>query len=453
MTSMPRRFGVDPEHGFMRLTREVAAECGCRFVNDQFHETRTRQDVSGLCHTDRTRVLEEVIRFRGRLDGCAILLLDDVISTGASLRTASGVLSDAGAASVIPVALVHLDVEDEEIRRIVAQYLDVENVLRSPWLSESLRRIVRESRRRPVGVIGPAEEHANARAAAPDQREGHLWSTDFDGTLYEGSRQSARVSAEIIELIARWLASGGAFQILSAGSLRGLARDGHPARRFDLVPRVLDTLAFHIGETEAARRICAGFTLAMSGGGERYTVVRPDCALTDGQVRFDPTGSCLLTGEDAAAVRTTLEAYGLECLAADAPLGDGIEGVSAMFFRLGTDRSALPGRALANRLSQELAENRIGARVCFVREGAEGSRRIQRFDAFAAPEGHAFGKLRVAHETFPRHARVLYTADRADIEGDREVFRFARGRPVMEACEVGGPGDVIRAVNRALAGT
>jgi hypothetical protein len=280
----------------------------------------------------------------------------------------------------------------------------------------------------------------------------HLWSTDFDGTLYGGPRRTAAIPAEVIEAIAQWLGAGGSFQVLSAGSLRGLCRDMHPANRFDLVPHVGARLAARVGEAKATRSLRAGFTFAMSDGDERYGVVRPDRALADGQLRFEPAGSRWLARDEAAAVRSALEAQGLEELAADAPLADGIEGVCAMFLQLCAPRSAPEGAVQAERLNAVLARRGLGARVRFVREHEERGRRLQRFDAFAAPADGPFGKLRAACEIFPRFARVLYTADRADTEGDREVFRFAARHDGMEACEVQGPADVLRAVGKALAG-
>ncbi|MEI7998864.1 MAG: phosphoribosyltransferase, partial [Candidatus Omnitrophota bacterium] len=110
ITSMPKRFGWEMwrlEHSFVGLVRQVAKQLKLEFINDNFLEIRRRESLTNFSETaQRLEQVKGVAEYRGRLDGKTVILVDDVISSGASIQTAADLLKKAGAQRVIPVIFV-----------------------------------------------------------------------------------------------------------------------------------------------------------------------------------------------------------------------------------------------------------------------------------------------------------------------------------------------------------
>ena len=94
---------------------------GIECVNDQFLERRPRQDVTQVARGDRFNGLRDNWYFDGSLEGRTVILLDDVINSGASVRAAVQCLSNAGA-RVIPLVLMWSPDEDEETERVLRKF-------------------------------------------------------------------------------------------------------------------------------------------------------------------------------------------------------------------------------------------------------------------------------------------------------------------------------------------
>ncbi len=96
------------ERGFNQselLAAPVADALGLALVRDLERARSTRPQV-GLGREARSRNLSGAFRWSGRrLDGAIVLVVDDVVTTGATLGEAARTLASAGAAGVIGLAL------------------------------------------------------------------------------------------------------------------------------------------------------------------------------------------------------------------------------------------------------------------------------------------------------------------------------------------------------------
>jgi predicted amidophosphoribosyltransferase len=108
ITSMPERCEASSEHTFIRLVRRIAKRLEIEFVNDRFKETAKRPSMTNFKGTDgeREETLAKVIEYDGRLDGKITIVIDDVVTTGSSLKIATRKLKETGARAVIAVGLL-----------------------------------------------------------------------------------------------------------------------------------------------------------------------------------------------------------------------------------------------------------------------------------------------------------------------------------------------------------
>lgn len=80
----------------LRLARHAAPQCGIRFAKGVLALTRTVRDSAGLGSAERTANLAHAITARPAPPGVAALLVDDIVTTGATLREAARALLEAG---------------------------------------------------------------------------------------------------------------------------------------------------------------------------------------------------------------------------------------------------------------------------------------------------------------------------------------------------------------------
>jgi phosphoribosylpyrophosphate synthetase len=142
MTSMPRRVGYVHEHTVVSFARSVADAIPVKFINDLFIETDERPDVTSLPEGNRESLLLRNWQYNGDLSNHTVILLDDVMASGSSLRAASRVLASVGAC-VRPHALLKLDDEEAEIERALIRHFEGRwGDLDVPDIQGSLRALV-----------------------------------------------------------------------------------------------------------------------------------------------------------------------------------------------------------------------------------------------------------------------------------------------------------------------
>ena len=92
------------------LARPVAIRYALKLSNN-LRRTRYTSPQAGLTESQRQQNLKDsfAVKKPERIAGKRILLVDDVFTTGATLRAAAGVLKNAGAAHVSALTLARVD--------------------------------------------------------------------------------------------------------------------------------------------------------------------------------------------------------------------------------------------------------------------------------------------------------------------------------------------------------
>lgn len=90
-----RRFNQADE-----IARPLAAAVGARLSARGIRRQRATQSQTGLSRENRLRALADAFAVRGRLDGCHIAVIDDVLTTGATVNALARALKLAGAGRV-----------------------------------------------------------------------------------------------------------------------------------------------------------------------------------------------------------------------------------------------------------------------------------------------------------------------------------------------------------------
>jgi len=111
--AMPMHWRKRWERGFNQaelLTKHVAKRFGLK-VSNELRRKRHTKAQAGLTEAQRRNNLKDsfCVRNAHQIAGKRILLIDDVFTTGATLRTAAGVLNAAGATHVTALTLASVD--------------------------------------------------------------------------------------------------------------------------------------------------------------------------------------------------------------------------------------------------------------------------------------------------------------------------------------------------------
>lgn len=95
-----RRRGLD--HARLVATSVAAALGPCATLRPALHRVRSTRPQTRLSDAERRANLEGAIEWRGRrLDGATVVLVDDVLTTGATARACRAALAGAGAGRVV----------------------------------------------------------------------------------------------------------------------------------------------------------------------------------------------------------------------------------------------------------------------------------------------------------------------------------------------------------------
>jgi len=111
--AMPMHWRKRWERGFNQaelLAKPVAKRCGLK-LSTNLRRKRYTKAQAGLTETQRRDNLKDSfsVRRSEQIAGKRILLIDDVFTTGATLRTAAAVLKGGGAARVTALTLARVD--------------------------------------------------------------------------------------------------------------------------------------------------------------------------------------------------------------------------------------------------------------------------------------------------------------------------------------------------------
>ena len=91
------------------LGRALAREIGLTFCADMLERPRATPPLDGMSPAKRHETLEQALSINGRrqgdLQGRPVLLIDDVMTSGATLSAATGVLQEAGSGPVSVLTL------------------------------------------------------------------------------------------------------------------------------------------------------------------------------------------------------------------------------------------------------------------------------------------------------------------------------------------------------------
>ena len=110
---VPLHFSRLLERGFNQsavLARQVALELGKPLLLDALSRTRLSAEQSGSSRTDRrANVRGAFVARKSRVAGRAVILVDDVLTTGATVHAAALALENAGARTVYVLALARAE--------------------------------------------------------------------------------------------------------------------------------------------------------------------------------------------------------------------------------------------------------------------------------------------------------------------------------------------------------
>ncbi len=107
VTVIPAKAGRDPrmERLLKRLEAAVHAESGVTFIPDLLEFVSDAGTIKNLGRAERIAAVEKGLRVKGRCRNKCVLVLDDVITSGATLAAAKSKLLSAGASKVRCVAV------------------------------------------------------------------------------------------------------------------------------------------------------------------------------------------------------------------------------------------------------------------------------------------------------------------------------------------------------------
>lgn len=93
------------ENRFMEILNIICSNCNIEDMSSSFFCLESYPDQKGLDSEERGKNINGVFKYIGNLTGKTIVLIDDIVTTGATLRECVRVLRNAGAKKVIAVVM------------------------------------------------------------------------------------------------------------------------------------------------------------------------------------------------------------------------------------------------------------------------------------------------------------------------------------------------------------
>ena len=110
VVAVPLHWKRDWRRGYNQsdlLARKLAARIGLKWHRRLLRRTRSTPKQTALTEAARRQNVKGVFRATRRIKDCRLVLVDDVLTTGATADAAASALKQAGAASVIVAVLAH----------------------------------------------------------------------------------------------------------------------------------------------------------------------------------------------------------------------------------------------------------------------------------------------------------------------------------------------------------
>lgn len=106
------------ENRFMEILKIICSNCNIEDISSSFSCLVSYPDQKGLNSQEREKNINGVFKYTGNLTGKTVVLIDDIVTTGATLRECVRVLRNAGAEKIIAVVMA--------INQIGASYWNTE---------------------------------------------------------------------------------------------------------------------------------------------------------------------------------------------------------------------------------------------------------------------------------------------------------------------------------------
>lgn len=101
--SVPPHLGE--KNCFHMILDQIENDCNIKNLENQFRCIREYPKQKGRSSADRQENISGVFAYDGRLDGKTVIILDDVVTTGATIKECAKVMYQAGAKLVLPIVL------------------------------------------------------------------------------------------------------------------------------------------------------------------------------------------------------------------------------------------------------------------------------------------------------------------------------------------------------------
>lgn len=99
------------QNRFLELLDYICQKCNLKNLSSEFLCIENYSDQKELNSEEREKNIKGVFKYNGNLKGKTIILIDDIITTGATLRECIKVLQDAEAKKIIIVVLAINQIE------------------------------------------------------------------------------------------------------------------------------------------------------------------------------------------------------------------------------------------------------------------------------------------------------------------------------------------------------
>lgn len=93
------------ENRFAEALNMICRDCNIEDLSPNFSCTKVYSDQKGLNYEEREKNINGVFKYEGNLTGKTVVLIDDIVTTGATLRECIRILRNAGAEEILVVVM------------------------------------------------------------------------------------------------------------------------------------------------------------------------------------------------------------------------------------------------------------------------------------------------------------------------------------------------------------